>query len=104
MRLKFYILLVVTLVIGFVIGWIDSGPTWDDTGITVSVVFGTALVAGILMRRFAWVWALAIGIWTPMLNIVRNDEYESLVALAFAFAGAYVGVVLRKVARLFKSW
>jgi hypothetical protein len=102
--MKFYLMLGMTLIIGFLIGWTDSGPTWDDTGITVSAIFGTALVAGILMRRYAWVWALAIGVGTPILNIVRHNSYESLVALPFAFAGAYVGVVIRKVARLFKSW
>jgi hypothetical protein len=104
MRTKFYVMLGITLIIGFLIGWIDSGPNWDDTGITMAAILGTALVAGILMRKYAWVWALAIGAWTPLLNTIRHNNYDSLVALAFAFAGAYVGVVLRKTAKIMKSW
>jgi hypothetical protein len=104
MKMKFYLMLGITLIIGVIIGWIDSGPNWDDAGITMAAILGTALIAGILMKKYAWVWGISIGVWVPLLNIIRHNNYDSLVALAFAFVGAYVGVVLRKTAKIMKSW
>jgi uncharacterized ion transporter superfamily protein YfcC len=45
---------------------------------------------------------LAIGLWIPLVGIVSSQNYESLVALAVAFLGAYSGALLAKVARLFR--
>ncbi len=36
---RFALLLVVALIAGSTIGWIDSRPDWDDTGITAAMVF-----------------------------------------------------------------
>jgi hypothetical protein len=33
-RLKFWALLGIALLLGFLITWVDSRPTWDDAGIT----------------------------------------------------------------------
>jgi hypothetical protein len=43
-----------------------------------------------------WLWALVIGSWIPVLGIASASNYGSLLALVFAFAGAYAGMALRK--------
>lgn len=35
---SFWLPLVLSLLIGLVVGWIDSGKHWDDTGITVFAI------------------------------------------------------------------
>jgi hypothetical protein len=47
---------------------------------------------GFRERRRPWRWALAVGI--PLLNIVIQGNFGSLIALAFAFAGAHVGALV----------
>ena len=43
------------IALGLLIAWVDSAPTWDDTGITAGMIFLTAAVfgayAGALARR-----------------------------------------------------
>jgi hypothetical protein len=63
-------LLVLALSLGTVIGWIDSRPGWDDTGITIGAV--------------------------PAWGIALNGSFASLVALPVAVAGAYGGALMRR--------
>jgi hypothetical protein len=42
-------------------------------------------------------WALCCGLGVPLVNIATTHNFGSLLALAFAFAGAYTGVAVRKV-------
>src|SRR5438093_229940 len=90
MRREWWWLLVpVSLAAGWAIAAVDSSPGWDDTGITGAALFGSALILGALRPDRAWLWALAIGIWVPALGIRQHQNYGTLLALAFAFAGAY---------------
>ncbi|MBA3946902.1 MAG: hypothetical protein H0X37_20360 [Herpetosiphonaceae bacterium] len=84
-------LVLVALVAGSLIGWMDTRPTWDDTGITVGMIVIACLLLGAARPHRAWVWALLVGGWVPALNILFHHNYGSVAALAFAFAGAYVG-------------
>ena len=52
---------------------------------------------GLLGPRRAWLWALCCGLGVPLVNIATTHTFGSLLALAFAFAGAYTGVAARKV-------
>src|SRR3954453_23783938 len=81
---------------GGAIAVVDARPGWDDTGITAGAVFGTSLVFGAIRPERAWIWALAVGLWIPLLGILRHQNYGTLLALAFAFAGAYAGAFGRK--------
>jgi hypothetical protein len=51
---------------------------------------------GFAMPKRAWIWALSVGIWIPIWNIVRNNNYLSFIALPIAFVGAYIGVLIYK--------
>jgi hypothetical protein len=93
-------LLPVAIALGLGIAFVDSQPNWDDTGVTAVALFiGCAIPAAIEPSR-PWLWALAVGVWVPVLGIVRTANYGSLLALVFAFSGAYAGFGLRKAARL----
>jgi hypothetical protein len=82
--------------IGLIVAWIDSRPTWDDTGITVAAVFISALLLGATLPTRPWLSALAVGIWIPLFNIVLNSNYAAVASLAVAFAGSYAGAFLRR--------
>ena len=93
------VLLIVALALGFLVTYVDSRPNWDDTGVTALAILITCGILGAAGPRQPWLWALAVGAWIPILGVVRAQNYGSLLALAFAFAGAYAGMGLRKLAR-----
>ncbi len=90
-RMGLIVFVFVALIAGLLIGWLDSRPTWDDTGITVGLIVITCILLGLARPQQAWVWALLVGGWVPVLNIVLHHNYGSVLALAFAFVGAYAG-------------
>jgi hypothetical protein len=95
--MKFWILLILSAILGSLIAWIDTRPTWDDTGITAATIIIVTAILGAVMPRRAWIWALAVGIWIPVFNIVSNNNYGSILALIVAFIGSYAGVFIRKI-------
>jgi hypothetical protein len=92
------ILLVAAIIAGIGIAYVDSRPAWDDTGVTAGAIFLTCAVLSVVRPRRPWLWALAVGVWVPLAGIVASRNYGSLFALLIAFAGAYVGMVFRKLA------
>ena len=80
--------------IGLALGYLDSRPSWDDTGITAGLLLLTsALVAG-LSGRHPWLWALLIGLWIPLLEVWGEAGLASLAALAFSTLGAFGAYLL----------
>lgn len=92
----FPILLVTGLVFGALLTWIDTRPTWDDTGVTAGMIFIASALLGAAMPSRAWAFALAVGLWIPLVTVARNGNVASLLALLVAFAGAYVGAFGRR--------
>jgi hypothetical protein len=90
------ILLPTGVALGLLIAYIDSRPNWDDTGITALAIFASCALWGALGPNRPWLWALAIGLWIPVYGIVVASNYGSLLAILFAFAGAYAGMAGRK--------
>lgn len=95
--MKFWFLLFLAFALGLVIGWVDTRPTWDDAGITVGAVLIVAAAFGLLMRKRAWAWGMAVGIGTPLLNFLLHGSFAALVALPVAFLGSYAGAFVRRV-------
>jgi hypothetical protein len=89
-------LLVAALILGGLITYVDSRPTWDDTGVTAGALFITAGVFGYLSPQRPWLWALILGIWIPLLAIIRDQNYGAVLALVFAFLGACLGRTVRR--------
>jgi len=89
------IMLAGALAIGGLLAYVDSRPSWDDTGVMVAAVLLTCGVLGFIGPKRPWLWALAVGLWIPLAEIVSTHNYGSLLALLVAFAGAYAGMAAR---------
>lgn len=89
---SFWLPLALSLLIGLVVGGIDSGKNWDDTGITVFAIFISTLFLGMFKPNGAWLWALMVGGSVVLFNVFRNDNFQSFVALVVSFVGVYAGV------------
>jgi hypothetical protein len=97
--LSFLFLVVIAIALGLTITWIDSRPSWDDTGVTALLILLSTAVLGMIGPRLAWVWALAVGLWIPLQGMVRYGNYAAALALVFAFGGAYAGAFGRRLLR-----
>ncbi len=89
-------LVIAAIACGLAIALIDTSPGWNDTGITAIGLLGICAIFGAIKPNWAWVWALIIGLWLPALNIIIYHNYGAFLAIAFAFAGAYLGYIVRK--------
>jgi hypothetical protein len=90
-RTRFVLLMLLALMLGTLISLMDSSPGWDDTVVSAAMVLTASGLLGALHPERAWVWALSVGSWILLLSIELGHGYESVVALAFALAGAYMG-------------
>ena len=83
------------VVIGLAIAYVDSRPTWDDTGITVGALLAFAALAGFAVPYRAWRWGLLLGLWTPAIEIAQYGSIGALAAPVFAVLAALGGSALR---------
>ena len=90
------ILIAVALAAGLAMAYVDSRPTWDDTGVSALAVICASAVLGLHEPTRPWRWALAIGLWFPLLGILSSNNYGAFMALAIACAGAYGGSFVRR--------
>jgi hypothetical protein len=97
MKSSLLISLLLAIISGIGIAYIDTRPHWDDTGISILMILIASFVCGCISSQKIWLIALAVGVWIPVFNIVLNHNYESLVVLAPAFIGAYAGYFSRKI-------
>lgn len=89
------ILLAIAILSGLFSAYVDSRPTWDDTGILAG---GLLLVSGLLTllgHRRPWMIALAVGIWIPIHDIYLSHDFMLLIILLIPFIGAYGGWLAR---------
>ncbi len=84
------------LVAGVAIGLADSSPGWDSTGITAGSLLIAAAVFAAVARDRPWLWALLVGLPTPVLDVARTGNAGSILALGFAAVGAAVGWAVRR--------
>jgi len=88
-------LLGIAVLAGLFSAYVDSRPTWDDTGILVG---GLLLVSGLLTllgHRRPWLIALTVGMWIPIYDIYLSHDFRMLVILLFPLIGAYGGWLVR---------
>ena len=89
------ILLAIAIMAGLFYAYVDSRPTWDDTGITVGVILLTCGILALIGFQRPWLLALAVGLWIPLYEITTSHTYASIIALVIAFIGAYGGWAVR---------
>jgi len=75
---------------GACVGWLDSRPHWDDTGVTVVVLLLLGIVGAALAPRSAWLVPLLLSIWLPVFEMGSRNT-GSLFALVPASLGALIG-------------
>jgi hypothetical protein len=79
------------VVIGLSIAYVDTRPTWEDTGITAGALLVGSLAIAFVAGRRPWLWGILVGIWVPAFAIGMNGDPASVLGLAFAVAGSYAG-------------
>jgi hypothetical protein len=89
------ILLAIAVISGLFITYVDSRPTWDDTGITAGVILLVCGLIALLGYQRPWLLALAVGAWIPLYGLLVTHNYGSILALIIAFIGAYAGWAFR---------
>ena len=89
--MKFIFFLLLSILAGLLITWIDSRPGWDDTGITAGTIVLAAALFGYLHPAKPWIWALTISGWIPLHAILLKGDFKMLLVTLFGFAGAYLG-------------
>jgi hypothetical protein len=92
-------LLAAALAVGAAIAYVDSRPTWDDTGVTAGTLLLSAAALSYFARRSAWLIAMAVGIWIPTLALIRRPAWPSLFMFLVPLVpltGALIGQGLRR--------
>jgi hypothetical protein len=79
--------------IGCGIGYIDSRPGWDDTGITAGALLLSGVIFGSAMPKRAWLTGLALGVPVFMMNVALHGNYGSALAIGIALVGAGIGAL-----------
>jgi hypothetical protein len=96
------VLLVLAVLMGLFIAYVDSRPTWDDTGITAGTMLLSSGLVTLLGYRRPWLIALAIGLWTPFYETYLSHNFSlpgvilfPLLILLIPLVGAYAGWAVR---------
>jgi hypothetical protein len=95
------ILAALAVTMGAGVAWVDTRPTWDDTGVTVgTLLLAAGFAAGVGLR---W-WAAALLVAAPILVAeLPSAGWGISVSLAFTGAGSLVGATLRRMVRSGKA-
>jgi hypothetical protein len=89
-------LAVLALAAGILIALVDSRPGWDSTEITAGALLLAAGAAAFEAGDRPWLWALLIGLPTPIIETIGSGNAGSILAMGFATAGAAIGWTLRR--------
>lgn len=96
------LLLVLAILTGLFIAFVDSRPTWNDTGITAGAMLLSSGLLTLLGYRRPWLIALAIGLWTPVYETYLSHNFHlpgvvlfPLLVLLIPTVGAYAGWAVR---------
>lgn len=89
------LLLVIALCAGLFFAYVDSRPTWDDTGVLAGSILLTCGLISVLGFKRPWLLALLVGAWIPLRGTLITHNFGSILALVIAFLGAYLGWMFR---------
>ncbi len=83
------------LVAGSAIGYLDSRPNWDDTGVTVGAVLISAAIIGSLRPRLGVALGALVGVPVLAFEYLTSGGIVAMVVIAIGMVGGGLGVVLR---------
>ena len=87
----------VAAVLGAAIGFVDSRPTWDDTGVTAGALVLCAFALAWIRPGAAWLIGLALGVPVLLFNAITHGGFGSVLAIAVSLAGAAAAYGMRRV-------
>jgi hypothetical protein len=93
---RFGVTIVAALAAGVVLAWMDTRPSFDDTGVLAVLLFLAGATAAIVGRDRPWLWALLVGAPVPLAELAQGGSLASLTAVAFAAAGAVAGYLIAR--------
>jgi hypothetical protein len=91
--------LIVAVIGGLGIAWVDASPGWDAAGITAGLLLLVACAAAGISARRPWLWAILVGLPTPFVELAGGGDPAALAALAFAAIGAAAGFLVARAIR-----
>ena len=68
------IVLPLALGFGLCAGYVDSQPSWDDTGVMALAVVIAAGLSSLAEPRYPWLWGLAVGVWIPLFGVASAHK------------------------------
>ena len=91
---------------GLLIAFIDLGAS--EVQVPALLLLAFTFFTGFASPRAAWRWGIITGMWVPVFHIVRvsleknsafslHEDWGSLLALVFAFAGSYGGSFIQRI-------
>ncbi len=95
-NIKFVLTLLVSILMGLVIYWVNTLPNWDDAGIIATSIVLTSAVISYFYKTIPLVWGLAISCWIPVFGIIKTGDYKMLLILLFGLIGSLGGYFVRK--------
>jgi len=96
MQKSVYLTVLISAFLGIAIAWIDTSPGWDDTMVSVFLIFGAATFCGFMAKEKPWLIALSVSLWIPIFNLITTQNFESFMALVPGFLGAFAGWLISK--------
>jgi hypothetical protein len=77
---------------GIGIAWLDTRPSWDDTGVTAAALFIVAAAASLAQVP---PWLASVLVAGPILFAELSGNNGVLLSIPFALAGACAGAFIR---------
>ena len=88
---------VVALLIGCCVAYVDSRATWDDAGVTAAALLVVAGLLAMARSRAWWLIGLAVGLPVVAFNVAIYGRFSSAMAVGFSLLGAGIGASIRRV-------
>ena len=107
MQKRLVLVYVLAFIISAAIGYLDTHTKTDDNLPMVLIIVTVTFLFGVIQPKYAWHWALIIGLGIPAAHLIgRAFGYSppfpvepnvliTLIALIPAFIGAYLGFLAR---------
>ena len=89
-------IVLLALLIGCMIAYVDSRATWDDAGVTAAALFITSAVLSTVSPRAAWLIGIVVGLPVLAFNVVLHGNFGAVIGIGVSLVGAGVGFLVGK--------
>jgi len=89
-------IVLLAVLIGCGIAYVDSRATWDDAGVTAGALFITSAVLSAVSPRAAWLIGIVVGLPVLAFNVVLHGNFGAVIGIVVSLVGAGVGFWIGK--------